>query len=70
MKTLSVLFIAAAIPGWLVTATPAAAADLPVTRPAYRYIAPAYVATPGCHLGLERFWDGSAWRSRNVQVVN
>ncbi|HEY0218307.1 MAG TPA: hypothetical protein VGC26_00865 [Afipia sp.] len=74
MKIICVLSIAAAISASL-AAVPATAADLPATRPAYGYVPPAdarvrVFAVPGCHLGLERFWDGYAWRSRSIQVCN
>lgn len=73
MKILCVLSIAAAISGSLAAALPAAAADLPATRPVYVPPVDTRVrvfAVPGCHLGLERFWDGYAWRSRSIQICN
>ncbi|HEY0235519.1 MAG TPA: hypothetical protein VGC86_10790 [Afipia sp.] len=73
MKSIRALSVAAAISGSLTTAMPAAAADLPATRPVYVDPPGARVrvfAVPGCHLGLERFWDGYAWRSRSIQICN
>ncbi|RTL48915.1 MAG: hypothetical protein EKK40_16210 [Bradyrhizobiaceae bacterium] len=57
----------------LAAVTPAAAADLPAdpvyTRPAY-VPPPRVLFVPGCRLGVERFWDGFAWRSRSIQICN
>lgn len=72
MKIIGMLSIAAAIAGAFAT-LPATAADLPASRPVYVPPSDARVrvfAVPGCHLGLERFWDGYAWRSRSIQVCN
>ncbi len=73
MKVIFVLSVAA-IAGTLISIIPASAADLPDTRPAYGYTpvptARTYIAVPGCRLGVERFWDGYAWRSRSIQVCN
>lgn len=73
MKSIYMLSLAALTAASLAAAMPAAAADLPATRPVYVPPADARVrvfAVPGCHLGLERFWDGYAWRSRSIQICN
>jgi hypothetical protein len=37
--------------------------------PGYGYYGPGYVAEPGpCYWQRQRFWDGYAWRFRNVRV--
>jgi hypothetical protein len=77
-KSIPVLSAALLAAGSLFAAMPAMGADMPVTRrPAYVAVAPVYVAPvpvyippPECHLGRERFFDGYAWRSRDIQVCD
>ncbi|MBY0383100.1 MAG: hypothetical protein K2W78_14425 [Xanthobacteraceae bacterium] len=64
---------------WLIVAgsplpvTPAAAADVPDARgyvtPPVVY-APRVYVLPYCRIETERFFDGYAWRSRDVQVCH
>ena len=71
----SIQFVSAAVlaAGSLVMAMPAMGADLPLgRRPAPVYVAPVpvYIPPPQCRLGVERFFDGYAWRSRDIQVCD
>jgi len=69
MKTLILALLVAA--GSPMLARPAAAADMPGSR---GYVAPPPVYAPQvyvpayCRIETERFFDGYAWRSRDVQV--
>ncbi len=61
----------------LVIAMSAMGADMPVTRrpvyvaaPVYVAPIPVYIPPPECRLGRERFFDGYAWRSRDIQVCD
>lgn len=71
MKIIRMISLGAVIAGAF-AASPATAADLPASPPVYvpPHDARVRVFVPGCHLGLERFWDGYAWRSRSIQVCN
>lgn len=77
-KSFFTLSAALLVAGTLAAARRATAADMPVTRrpayvavaPAPVYVAPVYLPLPECHLGRERFFDGYAWRSRDIQVCD
>jgi hypothetical protein len=62
--------------GSLVIAMPALGADMPLARrpvyvaPVYVAPVPVYLPPPECRLGRERFFDGYAWRTRDIQVCD
>jgi len=67
MKTL--IFAMFVTTSWILPASPVPAADLPRVQvaPPPVYVPPIYGPTY-CRIGTERFFDGYAWRSRDVQV--
>lgn len=73
-RSITILHAVALAAVSFLVAMPAMGADLPVARrPAYVapvVVAPVYLPPPQCRLGVERFFDGYAWRSRDIQVCD